>query len=312
MSERSVFPAWLRRPLGGLGTGISLHRVFRKHNLKTVCRSAHCPNIFDCWGRKRATFLILGDICTRACRYCSVGQRKAAGLPRPVDPAEPERVAAAVEELGIEEVVVTSVTRDDLPDHGARQFSLTLAAVKRITNKADTGNSRRTVELLVPELTDEGVDEIMAGEPDIFGHNIETVPRLYAQVRPGANYDRALAILNRASSWNGRSGKRAGVKSGLMVGLGETFDEVIDTLKDIKTAGVSIVTIGQYLRPSRAAMKVVRFVSPDEFKAIESVAWELGFHSVAAGPFVRSSYLGQQRELPPGTSASPFMRGSHS
>jgi lipoic acid synthetase len=200
-------------------------------------------------------------------------------------------VAAAVSELEIEHAVITSVTRDDLPDRGARQFQLTMKAVKRIDAAGLARGSRRTLEVLVPELTEDGVDGVMACRPDVFGHNVETVPRLYPEVRTGANYKRALAILNRANTPQGGGEKRPRVKSGLMVGMGETFDEVVGALKDLGTAGVDMVTIGQYLRPSRGAMKVARFVPPDEFEAMASAARRLGFQSVAAGPFVRSSYL---------------------
>ncbi len=291
MSEKSAFPAWLRRPLGGWGTGVSLQRAFHRHGLSTVCQSAHCPNIFECWGKRRATFLILGDVCTRACRYCSVGQRKSEGPPHAVNPDEPGRVATAVRELGIERAVLTSVTRDDLPDRGALQFQATMEAVKRAGGAGLARGSRRTVEVLVPELTDDGVDGVIACRPDVFGHNIETVPRLYAEVRPGASYDRALAILSRAAAGRSGGAKATRVKSGLMVGLGETFDEVIGALSDLRAAGADMVTVGQYLRPTRAAMKVARFMPPEEFEAVESEAWRLGFESVAAGPFVRSSYL---------------------
>ncbi len=247
--------------LGGLG-------------LNTVCQSAHCPNIGECFGHGTATFLILGGTCTRRCRFCAVPK----GAPVPPDPGEPARVAQAAASLGLKHVVVTSVTRDDLPDGGAGHFAAVIAALRAAGGI--------TVEVLTPDFAgrQDALAAVLAARPDIFNHNVETIPRLYPVVRPGADYGRSLAVLAAAA----RAGLR--VKSGLMVGLGETADEVSVVLGDLAAAGVRAVTLGQYLRPSQVHLPVREYIHPDQFRRYEQAARDLGFGHVAAGPLVRSSY----------------------
>jgi lipoic acid synthetase len=242
--------------------------------LHTVCESAKCPNLNECWSRKTATFMVLGNNCTRRCFFCSVPK----SAPDPVDPDEPRRVAEAARALGLAHVVVTSVDRDDLADKGAGHF---VAVIRELRRAGDF-----VVEVLTPDFKGrpEGADEVAAEGPDIFNHNIETVPRLYRTVRPGASYEGSLALLARA--------KRPGVltKSGLMVGLGEEAAEVLDVLRDLRAHGVDIATIGQYLRPSDRELPVARYVPPAEFSEIAAKGRAMGFLGVYAGPFVRSSY----------------------
>ena len=247
------------------------------HRLNTVCDEAKCPNRVDCFSRGTATFMILGNRCTRDCRFCAVEH----GRPLPVDREEPGRVAAAARSLGLGFVVVTSVTRDDLPDGGADLFADTIRAVRRELPEAG-------VEVLVPDFggSAAAVDAVLAARPDVFAHNVETVPRLYPSVRSGADYERSLGVLARAAG----EGRAAAVKSALMLGLGEERAEVERTLRELRSAGVDIVYLGQYLRPSEQHRPVARFVPPDEFEELRRFCIDEGFHWVSAGPFVRSSY----------------------
>jgi lipoic acid synthetase len=250
--------------------------LLARSSLHTVCQSAHCPNIFECFSRGTATFLILGPNCTRQCGFCAVGK----GDPRPVDGGEPERVAEAVAALGLDYVVVTSVTRDDLADGGAGQFVRTIAAARRRTGAR--------VEVLVPDFAGnwDALDQVVAERPDVLNHNVETVPALYEQVRPGASYERSLELLLRA-----REGAEEVVtKSGLMVGLGESREQIAAVLRDLREVGCEVVTIGQYLAPSAEHLPVARFVPPEEFEELADEARELGFRAVSSGPFVRSSH----------------------
>ncbi|MDT8901650.1 lipoyl synthase [Anaeroselena agilis] len=259
-----VAPGSFEKVSGLLG-GLGLH---------TVCQSAHCPNIGECFGHGTATFLVLGSVCTRRCRFCAVPK----GEPVPLDPGEPARVAQAAAALGLRHAVVTSVTRDDLPDGGAAHFAAVIAAIR-----AACGAS---VEVLTPDFggSEASLETVLAARPEVFNHNLETVPRLYPSVRPGADYRRSLGLLAAAAR------RPVLVKSGLMLGLGEQEDEVRAVLADLAAAGVRALTLGQYLRPSDSHLPVVEYIHPDAFRRYEETARSLGFDHIAAGPLVRSSY----------------------
>lgn len=277
MSETKRLPPWLTKPLSNPAETRDVRHAISAFRLNTVCDEARCPNRVDCFTRGTATFMILGDRCTRDCRFCAVSH----ATPEGADASEAGRVALAVRELGLKYVVVTSVTRDDLKDGGAEQFVQTIDAVRETVPEIG-------VEVLVPDFLgrDRPVDAVLAAEPEVFGHNIETVRGLYERARPGADYDRSLAVLERASS----SGSRSYTKSAMMLGLGETRTEVKETLLDLRRSGVEIVYLGQYLRPSREHLPVERFVTPAEFEDMREFALAAGFSWVASGPFVRSSY----------------------
>jgi len=249
----------------------------RELGLHTVCQEARCPNIGECWGHRTATFMLLGDTCTRNCGFCAVTH----GRPLAVDPAEPLRVASAVARLGLRHVVVTSVNRDDLADGGAAHFAATARAIKRLLPGC-------RVEVLVPDFQGNlaSVAEVVASPIDVFNHNLETVPRLYRRVRAGARYARSLAVLEAANG--GRD--RLLTKTGLMLGLGETQEELASVFRDLRSIGCDILTLGQYLRPSGEHLPVERYVPPEEFTALGAEALALGFRHVEAGPLVRSSY----------------------
>lgn len=249
----------------------------RALGLHTVCEEAQCPNLGECWSHHTATVMLLGDTCTRACRFCAVGH----GRPLPVDPDEPRRVAEAVERLGLKHVVMTSVNRDDLPDGGAGHFAATATAVKMRVPDC-------TIEVLIPDLQGDldALATVVAAPIAILNHNTETVPRLYKQVRPGAIYERSLAILRAAKAM--RSDVRT--KTGLMLGLGETREEVLAVLADVRAAGCDVLTLGQYLRPSLEELPVDRYVTPAEFAELGDEARRMGFAYVESGPLVRSSY----------------------
>lgn len=272
MAERA--PWLIRRiPAGGLDKVQGLMDDLKLH---TVCTSASCPNLGECFHSGTATFLILGGICTRGCRFCGVPK----GSTTPVDPAEADNVATAVKTMGLRHAVVTSVTRDDLPDGGSEQFIRCIQAIRA----ASPGT---TVEVLTPDFAGnrEALARVLAQRPDVFNHNVETVPRLYDTVRPQANYRRSLEVLKQAAeagiSW---------VKSGLMLGLGETEAEVVQVFRDLRQVGTNCLTVGQYLRPTQEHLPVVDYIHPDRFKALEQAAYEIGFRQVASGPLVRSSY----------------------
>jgi len=276
MKTRRKFPPWLKKRLPAPEQTERVRDLLAELNLNTVCREAHCPNRGECYAHGTATFMLLGRICTRNCRFCAIET----GVPGPPDPEEPERVAEGTRRLGLRHVVVTSVTRDDLPDGGSAQFAGTIRAIHDGTSAS--------VEVLTPDFR--GVREDLArvfdAGPDIFNHNVETVPRLYDAVRPEADYDRSLRVLARAAAHPGVPV----VKSGLMLGLGETAQEVRRTLEDLLEAGCRAVTLGQYLAPSPAHHPVVEFVPPDEFDRLSEMALEMGFGAAVSGPFVRSSY----------------------
>jgi lipoyl synthase len=255
-------------------------------SLHTICEEARCPNIAECWGRGTATFQILGDTCTRACRYCYVNS----GAPsEPADPLEPLRLAQTASEMGLEHIVVTSVDRDDLPDRGAGHYAATIRALRRKLPAA-------TVEVLTPDflgVEDEALATVLGAKPDVFNHNIETVRRLHRRMRGGrASYDGALTLLRRAKE---TADYPVLTKSGIIVGLGERNDEVVETLRDLRTQGVDVVTIGQYLQPSARHATIDRWVHPDEFHWLQEQGEALGFGSVFAGPLVRSSYRADEQ-----------------
>ncbi len=268
-------PPWIRVVIGQNDTFIATKNRLRAYGLHTVCEEAFCPNLGRCWKHGRATIMLLGDRCTRGCRFCNVDKRSVL----PPDPGEPARVAAAVQETGLKEVVLTSVTRDDLPDGGAAHWARTIEAV----HAAVPGI---LVEVLVPDFNGDpsAIDTVIRVRPDVFGHNLETVPRLYPQARSQADYARSLDVLRRASD--------AGMitKTSLMLGLGETFEEVGQTLRDARSAGCVIFYAGQYLQPSPRHLPVVRYVEPSEFDRLRDTAMALGFGFVSSAPLVRSSY----------------------
>ena len=270
-------PPWLKvRAPGGPGW-LETRAAVSELRLHTVCEEARCPNVGECWAHRTATFMLLGDTCTRNCGFCAVRH----GRPLMVDPDEPRRVASAVARLGLRHVVVTSVNRDDLPDGGAAHFAQTARALKEAIPAC-------RVEVLVPDFKgrEESVDEVVDAPIDVFNHNLETVPRLYARVRAGARYDRSLAVLGRARHRR----PELITKTGLMLGLGEQELELTSVFGDLRAVGCDILTLGQYLRPSAAHLAVERYVPPEEFDALRDRALALGFRHVEAGPLVRSSY----------------------
>lgn len=271
-------PEWLKVRLPGGDNYHDLKGIVRGLGLHTVCKSARCPNVGECWARRTATFMILGNLCTRRCGFCAVPKGKPAGE---ADGAEPERVAEAAERMGLKYAVVTSVDRDDLRDGGAAIFARTIEALRRRIPGCK-------VEVLIPDFrgSDAALEMVLAAQPDVLNHNIETVPRLYPAARRGSYYDRSLRLLRRSRELN----PAIPTKSGLMVGLGETFEEICVALRDLAAAGVDIVTVGQYLRPSGDQLPVARFYSPEEFAALKREGLRLGIRHVEAGPLVRSSY----------------------
>ena len=251
--------------------------IVREHNLKTVCEEAGCPNIGECWTHRHATMMIMGDTCTRACGFCNVKT----GLPGALDEAEPENVAKAVAKLGLKHVVITSVDRDDLADGGAEHFAKTIRAIR-------AASQGTTIEVLTPDFLrkDGALDVVMDARPDVFNHNLETVPRLYLTVRPGARYFASLRLLERAKELV----PTGFTKSGLMVGLGESREEIMQVMDDLRAAQVDFLTIGQYLQPTKKHAKLERFWAPEEFKGLEAIAKAKGFLMVSASPLTRSSY----------------------
>jgi len=270
-------PEWLktRQPVGD--NILKIKRLLRSSELHTVCEEASCPNIGECFSQRTATFLILGDVCTRGCRFCNVEN----GVPMPLDFDEPERVANAVKEMGLKHVVVTSVTRDDIPDGGASVYAMTISQIRKY-------NPDSTIEVLIPDFkgSDDALNTVIRESPEVINHNIETIPRLYKTVRPGAVYEQSLRLLKTVSG----SSYPIIAKAGLMAGLGEQFQEIVEVMKDIRDSGCDILTIGQYLSPTRNHLPVQRYYHPDEFKELKSIGMELGFKYIESGPLVRSSY----------------------
>jgi lipoyl synthase len=270
-------PAWIRVKAPGSPQWDATRKIVREHGLVTVCEEAGCPNIGECWGKKHATFMIMGDTCTRACAFCNVRT----GLPRAPDPAEPTRVAEAIKKLGLAHAVITSVDRDDLDDGGAEHFAKVVAAIKAVSPTT-------TVEVLTPDfLRKQGaLERVVAAKPDVFNHNLETVASKYLEVRPGARYFHSIRLLQRVKEID------PGIftKSGMMLGLGEKRHEVLQLMDDLRTADVDFLTIGQYLQPTRKHHEVLRFVPPDEFASYAEVALAKGFLLVSASPLTRSSH----------------------
>ena len=270
-------PDWIRVKAPVSKGYADTHAIVRANKLHTVCEEAGCPNIGECWEKKHATFMILGDTCTRACAFCNVKT----GLPGALDPDEPVQVCEATAKLGLSHVVVTSVDRDDLADGGADHFAQTIAAIRQRCPST-------TIEVLTPDFLrkDGALEIVVSAKPDVFNHNLETVPSLYLTVRPGARYFHSLRLLQRVKELD----PAMFTKSGIMVGLGETRNEVLQVMDDLRSADVDFLTIGQYLQPTRKHAPVARFVPPDEFKALETIAYAKGFSMVAASPLTRSSH----------------------
>jgi len=282
-------PDWLRIKVPAAGVTAEVERLMRSKHLVTVCEEARCPNQHECWGIHRtATFMLLGDVCTRHCGFCNVGK----GRPGDVDPGEPQRVAEAVATLGLSFAVVTSVNRDDLPEGGAGQFAQTIRWIRTL-------NPGCGVEVLVPDFqgSASALATVLEAQPDVLNHNVETVPRLYPRVRPDADYTQSLDLLAQAAAWAGERAPGLRVKSGIMVGLGEDPDEVLTLMKDWRKAGVQIATLGQYLPPSPLHLPLQRFVDPEEFELYRRKGEEMGFAVVQSGPLVRSSYHAKESHL---------------
>lgn len=281
MKRKGRLPPWLKVKAPGSPDYLDLKRLVKELRLNTVCESAQCPNIGDCWGSRTATFMILGDICTRSCGFCAIRT----GRPQGLDEGEPLRVARAIATLGLRHAVITSVNRDELPDGGARIFARTLDEVHRLC----PGTS---VEVLIPDFQGdlEALQTVLDSGPDILNHNIETAPRLYRFMRPQAKYRRSLELLDRA-----RRLSQAPTKSGMMLGAGETRRETEEVIADLAAAGCSILTLGQYLSPSKRHHPVARFVPPHEFVELRDFALKLGFRHVESGPLVRSSYHAERQ-----------------
>jgi lipoic acid synthetase len=272
-----AIPPWIRTRVVEGENYKELKQLVQGQRLHTVCEEAKCPNIFDCWSRRTATFMILGDVCTRACRFCAV----TSGRPVELDIGEPLRVAESVAQLGLRHAVITSVDRDDLADGGAGMFARTIKAIRR-------RSPATTIEVLTPDFQGDlaAVQTVVEARPDIFNHNTETVPRLYARIRPKAVYANSLALLQHVK----RLAPEMVTKSGLMVGLGETEDELLDVFGNMRAHDIDVLTVGQYLRPSKKHAEVARYYRPEEFVHLKQRAMEMGFAHVEAGPMVRSSY----------------------
>lgn len=276
-------PPWLKVRIPGGENYTELKHIMGRLALHTVCESARCPNVAECWNHRTATFMILGNLCTRACGFCAVPHGRPLGL----DEDEPRRVAEAVAAMGLKYAVVTSVNRDDLADGGATLFAETIRAIRERVPGCK-------IEVLIPDFRGnwEALATVVAAAPEVLNHNTETVPRLYRQVRMGAVYERSMELLRRAKELN----RQLPTKSGLMVGLGETYEEIVETLRDLRAQEVDILTVGQYLQPTREHLPLVRFYHPDEFAQIRRDGLALGFKHVEAGPLVRSSYHAHEQE----------------
>ena len=270
-------PEWIRVRAPNSPTYRETQQIVREHGLVTVCEEAGCPNIGECWSKKHATMMIMGEICTRACAFCNV----ATGLPLPLDPSEPEHVADAVARLGLTHVVITSVDRDDLPDGGAAHFAAVIRAIRAATPLT-------TIEVLTPDFLRKpgALETVVAARPDVFNHNLETVPGNYLTVRPGARYFHSVRLLQRAKELD----PAIFSKSGIMVGLGEERHEVLQLMDDLRSADVDFLTIGQYLQPTRRHHEVVRYLTPEEFGSFETIAYSKGFSLVSSSPLTRSSH----------------------
>jgi lipoic acid synthetase len=279
---RPRLPEWFRRSLPANATSAETNAIVRKHGLVTVCEEATCPNRQECWSKKAATFMLMGDHCTRTCTFCDVKWAKAPGA---LDASEPNRLAEAVAELGLRFAVITSVNRDDLADGGAPHFAATIAAVR-------AKSPGTLIEVLTPDFQGkaDSIDIVVKAKPDVYNHNLETIARLYPTVRPQARYQRSLELLKRVKDTD----PTIVTKSGIMVGLGETDEEIRWLMDDLRKSRVDIMTIGQYLRPSLEHHDILRFPSPEQFKQYEAWGKEAGFAYVASGPYVRSSYFAEE------------------
>lgn len=283
---RQPKPEWLKIRLGDPAAQNNVLQLIEGLNLHTVCQEARCPNIFECWSDRTATFMLGGDICTRHCGFCAVGK----GTPGSLDTEEPRHVAEAVRQLNLAHTVITSVNRDDLPDGGAAHWAETVRQVRAL-------NPECRIEVLIPDFNgdEDALNTVLDSQPDILNHNTETVARLYRRVRPDAGYEQSLTLLRRAAArrdWEARGMK---TKSGIMVGLGETFDEVVELMKDLRAVSCDIMTIGQYLQPHARRLPVERYVTPQEFARWREVGMELGFKHVESSPLTRSSYHARQQ-----------------
>ncbi|MCK4236394.1 MAG: lipoyl synthase, partial [Candidatus Krumholzibacteria bacterium] len=271
-------PSWLRRRIPRLSECAHIESVIGKHHLHTICREALCPNRVECYSKKKVTFIILGNVCTRGCRFCSVKK----GTPLPPDGEEPENIARAARELGLKHVVVTSVTRDDLKDGGGSHYASVIEALKGVLDQSPT------VEVLVPDFggDTQALETVLDAGPDILSHNMETVKRLYGELRCGADYERSLLLLSEAKKIN----REVMTKSAFILGLGETLEEIMEAFQDLRRVDCDFLAIGQYLRPGMDQVPVRKFVSPESFSLLENEAQRMGFLEVTAGPLVRSSY----------------------
>ncbi|MCW5624786.1 MAG: lipoyl synthase [Burkholderiales bacterium] len=282
-SERLPKPSWIRVKAGGNARFQEVKQALRDHNLHTVCEEASCPNIGECFGKGTATFMILGDLCTRRCPFCDVAH----GRPNPIDPTEPLNLAFTIRDMALSYVVITSVDRDDLRDGGAGHFADCIAAIRE-------HSPRTTVEVLVPDFRgrlETALDRLSVAPPDVMNHNLETVPRLYRAARPGADYRHSLKLL---ADFKARH-PQIPTKSGLMLGLGETDDEILDVMRDLRAHQVDMLTLGQYLQPTSGHLPVLRYVEPARFTQFEQEALAMGFRHAACGPMVRSSYHADQQ-----------------
>ncbi|MDQ3746052.1 MAG: lipoyl synthase [Acidobacteriota bacterium] len=295
---RGPKPEWLRIRIGDPTNQNAVLKLIEGLNLHTVCQEAHCPNIFECWTDRTATFMIGGDICTRHCGFCAVSK----GAAPPLDPEEPRHVAEAVRHLNLAHTVITSVNRDDLADGGAAHWAETIRQVRAL-------NPGCRIEVLIPDFNGdrEALDTVLDAEPDVLNHNTETIARLYRRVRPDAKYEQSMTLLSRAAARRDREGRGMMTKSGIMVGLGEMFAEVVELMRDLRAASCDIMTIGQYLQPHARRLPVERYVTPEEFARWREVGMELGFKHVESSPLTRSSYHARQQTDGAGgeTSAGP-------
>ena len=284
--RRQPKPEWLRIRLGDPTNQNHLLNLIQGLNLHTVCQEARCPNIFECWANRTATFMLGGDICTRHCGFCAVGK----GAPGGLDPDEPRHVAEAVRHLNLAHTVITSVNRDDLPDGGAGHWAETIRQVRAL-------NPECKLEVLIPDFNgdEEALKTVLDAEPDVLNHNTETIARLYRRVRPDADYQQSLTLLRRAAERRDREQRGMLTKSGIMVGLGEEFDEVVELMKDLRTVSCDIMTIGQYLQPHARRLPVERYVTPEEFDRWRDIGMNMGFKHVQSSPLTRSSYHAREQ-----------------
>lgn len=286
---RQPKPEWLRIRLGDPTNQNHLLKLIEGLKLHTVCQEARCPNIFECWSDRTATFMLGGDICTRHCGFCAVGK----GEPGQLDADEPRHVAEAVHHLNLAHTVITSVNRDDLPDGGAAHWAETIREVRRV-------NPECKVEVLIPDFNGDeaALDAVLDARPDVLNHNTETIARLYRRVRPDADYQQSMTLLRRAAERRDRQQPEMLTKSGIMVGLGEEFDEVVELMKDLRAASCNIMTIGQYLQPHARRLPVERYVTPEEFDRWRDIGMEMGFQHVQSSPLTRSSYHAREQAAP--------------